>query len=1032
MKTFRVLFSPIVTGVLLIVLAVALALATFIGNDYGASAAGEMVYNARWFELLIAFIALNLAGQIIVFRLYRREKIPIFLFHTAFLVIIAGSAITRYTGDEGIMHIREGEEVGFYYSGDKYITASVFDRDGNRLWHDVTKFNITSLSVDKYRKHVALPDNDINVTLSRFIPNVVASVADASGGLPAAALMITAGMSTRDDIIITEGEVKNAGGLSIGLNTNERYDINIIIVDGKFMISSGKQVSETAMESRETLIYDPGDTVLFNLMNIYIVDDIRIIPRSLSLSGIIRPVPVDMSQERTGQNALEFQIGYSGVAYTAYIWDTGDEQGSQTVTSAGDYDIAILYGRKRVELPFALKLNEFTLERYPGSNSPSGYMSDVMVKDRERGIEKPYLIYMNNILKYRGIRFFQSSYDRDEQGTILSVNRDMPGMLVTYSGYGLMIIFIVLSIFTPESHFRKVTGSYWNSPFRKFFVMLLLLTVTSVGKVSAQRLVVDRKAADEFGMVLVQDQKGRTKPLYTLSSDIVRKVSRENLLDGYTPMQMFLGLYLDFESWSNYPMIKVNDVNLRGFLGIRSDFAAFSDIVDLSASPPTYRLSGLVDNAYAKPPGSRSKTDKEVIKLDERINICYMIYRGDFMKIFPLRDSTTHWGDPEEALQYAPAKEDSLFLGNIMQMYGDALRMNNLADARQIATSIIAYQQRFASYDLPQKGKVSAELLYYKLKIFERLFPAYASLGIVMLLMLVLMVIRGKKQPLLPLKILAALLAAGFLMHTFGLGIRWYISGHSPMSNGYESMIFISWVTLLSGFIFARKSWFAMSATAVLAALTLLVAHMSFMDPEITALVPVLQSYWLTLHVSVITASYAFFGLGALLGLISLLLTLFSNSQNVAQVGKTLDELATINYQALTLGLYFLTIGTFLGAIWANESWGRYWGWDPKETWSLITIIVYAFVVHSRNIPGMKDLYTFNVMALFAIASVLMTYFGVNYYLSGLHSYAGGDPVPVPVMVYFSVAAVLLLAIFSYRKYLKIEMIASDQTTSGK
>lgn len=1036
MKTFRVLFSPMFTGVLFVVLAVALAIATFIENDYGASAAGDMVYNARWFELLIAFIALNLTGQIIVFRLYRREKLSIFMFHAAFLVIIAGSAITRYTGEEGIMHIREGEEAGFYYSGDKYISASVFDRDGNRLWHDVTKFNIASLSVDKYRKHIALPENDINVSLSRFIPNVVAGLADARGGKPAAALMITSGMSSRDDIIITEGEVKNAGGLSIGLNTDEPCDISIITADGKFMICSGKNLSETSMDSRETLIYEPGDTVLFNLMNIYLVDNIRIIPRSLSLSGTIRPVPADMSQERTGQNALEFQIGDAGVVYTAYIWDTGDDQGSHTVTSTGDYDIAISYGRKRVEIPFTLKLNEFTLERYPGSNSPSGYMSDVMVKDRERGIEKPYLIYMNNILKYRGIRFYQSSYDRDEQGTILSVNRDMAGMLVTYAGYGLMIIFILLSIFNPSSHFRRVTGSYWNSPFRKFALMLLLLTVTSVDKVSAQRLVVNRKTADEFGKVLVQDQKGRTKPLFTLSSDIVRKVSRENRLDGYTPMQMFLGLYLDFESWSNYPMIKVNDATLRGALGVRGDFAAFNDIVDLSASPPTYRLAGFVDNAYAKPPGSRSKTDKEVIKLDERINICYMISRGDFMKIFPLRDGTTHWGDPQEALQYAPAREDTLFLGNIMQMYGDAVRLNNLADALQVTTAIIAYQERFASYDLPQKRKVSAELLYYRLKIFERLFPAYASIGIVMLLMLVFMVISGKKQSLLPLKmlaaLLAALLAAGFLLHTFGLGIRWYISGHSPMSNGYESMIFISWVTLLAGFIFGRKSWFAMSATAVLAGLTLLVAHMSFMDPEITALVPVLQSYWLTLHVSVITASYAFFGLGALLGLISLLLILFSTMQNLDHVGKTLDELAAINYQALTLGLYFLTIGTFLGAIWANESWGRYWGWDPKETWSLITIIVYAFVVHSRNIPGMKDLYTFNVMALFAIASVLMTYFGVNYYLSGLHSYAGGDPVPVPVIVYISVAAVLLLAIFSYRKYLKIEITASDQTSTGK
>ena len=241
------------------------------------------------------------------------------------------------------------------------------------------------------------------------------------------------------------------------------------------------------------------------------------------------------------------------------------------------------------------------------------------------------------------------------------------------------------------------------------------------------------------------------------------------------------------------------------------------------------------------------------------------------------------------------------------------------------------------------------------------------------------------------------------------------------MSNGYESMIFISWVTLMAGFIFCRKSPLALSATAVLAGLTLMVAHLSFMDPEITNLVPVLKSYWLTLHVSVITGSYAFLGLGAILAIISMILISLSNNRNIGRVSTTLDDLLVINYKSLTIGLYLLTIGTFLGAVWANESWGRYWGWDPKETWSLITIIIYSLVIHSRLIPGMKDIYSFNLLALFAFASVLMTYFGVNYYLSGLHSYAAGDPVPVPLFVYIAVLAVVGLSLVSYTRYRKWE-----------
>ena len=267
------------------------------------------------------------------------------------------------------------------------------------------------------------------------------------------------------------------------------------------------------------------------------------------------------------------------------------------------------------------------------------------------------------------------------------------------------------------------------------------------------------------------------------------------------------------------------------------------------------------------------------------------------------------------------------------------------------------------------------------------------------------------------MKILFSLAVAGFIFHTLGLGIRWYISGHSPMSNGYESMLFISWVTMLAGFIFSRKSLLALAATAVLAGMTLMVAHLSFMDPEITNLVPVLKSYWLTLHVSVITGSYGFLGLGAILGLIVMIMMLFVNKRNQERISATIDELTVINYRTLTLGLYFLTIGTFLGAVWANESWGRYWGWDPKETWSLITIVIYSFVTHSRMIPGMKDVYSFNLLSLFAFSSVLMTYFGVNYYLSGLHSYAGGDAVPVPVFVYMAVIILVSLGVASYMMY---------------
>jgi cytochrome c-type biogenesis protein CcsB len=408
------------------------------------------------------------------------------------------------------------------------------------------------------------------------------------------------------------------------------------------------------------------------------------------------------------------------------------------------------------------------------------------------------------------------------------------------------------------------------------------------------------------------------------------------------------------------------------------------------------------------------------MKVDERVNIVYMIYKGDFMKVFPLKDGTTNWGSPQEAMNQAVSREDSVYLGNIFSLLSEALQVNNKLKVAQVCESIKGYQERFGGYDLPSESRIKAEKLYYRMGIFEKLFPFYETIGLLMLISLIAMVITGKKEKSLIVKILGWILLAGLLLHTFGIGLRWYVAGHAPLSNGYESMIFISWVTLLAGFIFSRKSDFALSATAVLAGMTLLVAHLSFMDPEITNLVPVLKSYWLTLHVSVITGSYGFLGLGAILGIISMILLTLVNEKNRERISETLDELAVINFRTLILGLYFLTIGTFLGAVWANESWGRYWGWDPKETWSLITIIVYTLVTHSRMIPGMKSIFTFNLLSLFGFSSVLMTYFGVNYYLSGLHSYASGDPVPVPGFVYIAVIVLVALCASAYYKFRKL------------
>ena len=892
MKYLKLLISPAFMGILFVIFALSMAVATFLENDFGSPAAYSLVYNSRWFELILLLLAVNLVGQLIVFKLFKRNRITGALFHLAFVVMIIGAGITRYFGWEGSIHIREGQEQNICYSTEKFIGYSIKTSDGKITDSKSQKYSLTSVTADNYKEKLSINNKVYELVLAKVVPNA--------------------------------SETGNSF---------------------TFHLTDGKESSTINLNERSSE---------------------KIVTGSFSLDGTT---------------------------------------------------VEVSYGSEIISLPFTIRLNDFVLERYPGSSSPSGYKSDVVLIDKSGNVEKPFLIFMNNILKYKGYRFYQSSYDVDEMGTILSVNHDMEGMLVAYTGYALLIIFIILTLISKKSVFHNINAGYWQSNIRKSVTLIIfLLFISGISTVDAQKLIPDKAVAEEFGKVLVQDQKGRTKPLFTLSNDILRKVTRQNDFEGLSSMQVFLGIYLDFNSWKDVPMIRISNSYLQTRLGLSGKYAAFSDLVDLTGNG-NYKISTEVNDAYAKAPGERSKQDKEIMKIDERVNILYMISMGDFLKLFPLKDGTHDWGSAGKALEKAISKEDSVYLQSIMTVLSEAMQTNNMTTTKQLEESINAYQERFAGYELPSDSKKNSELLYYKLSIFERLFPFYATVGLIMLIGLITMVIRGRKETSVFVKVLGWLLFAGFLFHTFGLGLRWYVSGHSPMSNGYESMIFISWVTLLAGFIFSRKSAFALSATAVLASMTLMVAHLSFMDPEITNLVPVLKSYWLTLHVSVITGSYGFLGLGAILGLITLILLALSNSGNRDRISKTIDELTVINYKTLTLGLYFLTIGTFLGAVWANESWGRYWGWDPKETWSLITVIIYSIVLHSRLIPGMKDIFTFNLLSLFAFSSVLMTYFGVNYYLSGLHSYASGDSVPIPAFVYITVILLAVLSFVASSKY---------------
>jgi cytochrome c-type biogenesis protein CcsB len=373
-------------------------------------------------------------------------------------------------------------------------------------------------------------------------------------------------------------------------------------------------------------------------------------------------------------------------------------------------------------------------------------------------------------------------------------------------------------------------------------------------------------------------------------------------------------------------------------------------------------------------------------------------------------------------------------LTNYFQAVNQAIASNDYRLAGQSLSTLKAYQQAHGGEIIPGNTKVQLEIFYNRFNIFGFLSKACGLIGFLLLIVHLIRIFNEKLkvQKLLTAGTIAVALA--FAAYTAGLAIRWYISGHAPWSNGYETLLYIGWATMLSGFVFLKKSQITLAVTAILASLTLMVAGMSWMNPEITPLVPVLKSYWLIIHVAVITASYGFLGVAALLGFLNLIIMMLRTKKSLTKASFTIVELAIIIELSIITGLILLTIGAFIGGVWANESWGRYWGWDPKETWALVTILVYSFIIHLRKVPGMGSHFALSALALLGFSSVMMTFFGVNYYLSGMHSYAAGDPPPVPGFVYVAVVVAFLavvLAAISESRHVSAEKIVKLESNAN-
>ena len=1035
-KLISFLVSTRLTAILFIVFALAMAIGTFIENDYGTVTAKILIYNATWFELILGVFVLNFLFNIKRYNLLKFNKWPVLMLHLSWILIILGAFVTRYIGYEGVMPIRENTSSNTFLSEKTYLTVLV---DGEHQGQPARKTIQDDLLLSEHTNNYfelnyEFSGQDFTIEYLDFIEDATEGLVEASTGEKYLKI-VEASKGNRHEHYLRSGEVTSIHNILFSLNSPTEGAINITENEGELFISSpfDGDFMRMADQFQGTLNKNENQPLL--LRSLYNSAGLQFVFPDHVVEGKFEIVK---SEDITQQDGLFVKISSENESkILGLLGAKGIANDPKKISLAG-LDFQLTYGSLENKLPFEIKLNDFIAEKYPGTEkSYSSFMSRVTVIDDETF---DYDIYMNHILNHSGYRFFQASFDPDEKGTVLSVNHDYFGTLITYIGYFLLYIGLLGIMFFGKTRFKDLAKQLEKVKIKKQNLTLILILFSGLvysqdshdhqEKINLKQLdsiiinnPVDELHALKFGSLVIQDSGGRMKPLNTFASELLRKVSSSDSYKNLNADQVLLSITKDPLLWYNVPIIylKRGNDSIRKIAGRNSKekYAAFTDFFDKNGN---YKLASQLESSYKS--SLPNQFEKDFIDVDRKINLLFSALDGKILKIFPIpNDIGNKWVSFSEINTTDFKGIDSLYVKNILPLYLGSIKndivTNDYTNSTKILESIKGFQNKYGSSILPDENKIKAEILYNKYDIFKKLFSWYMYVGTLMFAFLIFQIFYDNKFVNYLVSISKFLIVFLFILHTLGLVARGFIAGHAPWSDAYESMIFVAWATVGIGLAFGRKSDLTIAATSFVASMILMIAHWSWMDPEIANLVPVLDSYWLMIHVSVIVGSYGPLTLGMILGIVSLFLILITNEKNKKKIGLNLKELTIINELTITVGLIMLTIGNFLGGQWANESWGRYWGWDPKETWALISIMIYAFILHMRLIPGLRSKWIFNLMSIIAYASILMTYFGVNFYLSGLHSYASGDKVITPDFVYYSSVFVFILGFASYFKYKK-------------
>lgn len=625
---------------------------------------------------------------------------------------------------------------------------------------------------------------------------------------------------------------------------------------------------------------------------------------------------------------------------------------------------------KTKELGFEVSLKNFNVVNYPGTDAPMDYVTMLTANTQEIKVS------MNNIGSFNGYRFIQSGYDSDMQGTTLGVYHDPWGIGITYTGYALLFISLIATMASKKTRMRHLYRKALSLQGAKAWAVTALLAVSSFATpANAQEMVkIDGDIADDFGKICVL-YNSRITPINTVATSFVTKLCGKPTWDGLSSNQVFAGWIFDVPYWETVKMIEIKEKKAQELLGINGKWASFDDFWD---SYNNYKLDAPLKKAYKD---GDTKLQKQLRDADEKFNIIRMLYGGEMLKMFPYAGKQGHmqWFAPGQPLGNLKLDEKELvFIKKSMDYLAESIITGDKARAEEIAKKIYSYQHVRGKAVVPTKFRIYTEIFYNKTNAQRLPVMLYLTLSLVLAIVSTLSLNNEKQKKT---RLVSSVLTWVMLIHTtLLLALRWYVSGHLPMSNGYETMQFMAWATLIVTLVMQKRFLPVKQFGPLLSSFALLVAMITDGNPQITQLMPVLQSPLLSVHVMVIMFSYALFGLTALIGLQGLI------AHHRKQEEKE-QQLAALSQFLLYPAVALIAIGIFIGAIWANVSWGRYWSWDSKETWALITMLIYSAPLHA-DIKWLRKAQHMHIYMLLAFLSVLMTYFGVNYFLSGMHSYA--------------------------------------------